>query len=115
MLFQNPESDGSYKAKFVNGKTKIKFVLNADLTPDNNPRHEVCSSLSFILTLLFDQKNSKKPIETDYLNLKFFEVEDPLRTNKIDWVHDISPILKVSALLYPSMQKILDLYTLSNL
>ena len=49
------------------------------------------------------------------MNLKFFEVEDPLRTNKIDWVHDISPILKVSALLYPSMQEILGLYTLSDL
>lgn len=40
----------------------------------------------------------------------FFET-DPKIDNVVDWYNDISPILKKMGLLYPSMQKLVDLYT----
>ena len=48
--------------------------------------------------------------------VKFFENEEiTAKTNKVDWVHDVGPELRKAALLFPQMQKILDLYNFQGL
>ena len=99
--------------QFVNGKATLKFALNTDLTSKNNPRHDIAKSLSQCGNIfIVDAQDNTISKVVDFSAI-FYET-DEVQKQKVDWVSDVSPILKMMGLLYPSMQNIVDLYNFEN-
>ena len=53
----------------------------------------------------------------DFCCIFFQNEENPSLSekNNIDWVHDVGPVLRKMALIYPAMQKIIDLYNFQGI
>ena len=100
---------------FKDGVTSVKLSLNEDLTEKNNPRAFPLKNAtnSIFKNLTLPGKISIKG-NTDLelsLSCNFFQNKLPSTIiKKTDWVHDIGPVLKRMGLLYPSMQRVVNLY-----
>ena len=96
---------------FVNGIASVKLALNTDLTEDTNPRFPTLESLAVQGNISVTGNPS-----TENLDFCCIFFQNPSTTTKStseskpDWVSTVGPELRKMALLYPSMQKIVDLY-----
>ena len=111
-MFTDEKGNKSTKAtaQFINGIAKIKLTLNEDLTPKNNPRTGWLEGVT-VCGKMFIKENEETMSQSLDFAASFFENKTlDAKTDKIDWVHDVGPFLKEMSLLYPQMQKIIDLY-----
>ena len=110
----------------MDGKVKINICLNEDLTAETNPRRLNDYSENPILGSMVSEAqvnvtyNMKGGcIITDATNDNFtamFFESNPLKGIQTpDWHHFVGPRLRVMALMYPAMQKIIDLYDFKSI
>ena len=91
------------------------MALDEDLSAKNNPRHEWKNSLALCGNMMVQNGENILSNKIEFC-CKFFENEERnVKTDRIDWVHDIGPELRQSGLVYPVMQNILDLYNFKSL
>ena len=89
----------------------MKFALNEDLTYLNNPRYPIFENLTISGNII--EKNEPKNFNSlDFCCLFFHNKPE---ASKLDWVSTVGPELRKMGLLYPSMQRIVDLYNFKSL
>ena len=114
MTFKDEKGNFTKKlpVKFINGRASVNVYLNKPLTDQNNPRWPFLESLCLVgsLTTSLNNTDLNKTFTAIYFqNTAESDKKSPL--DYVDWVNVVGPKLKLMGLLYPSMQKIVNLYS----
>ena len=74
-------------------------------------------SLAVQGNITIEEMKETKSTHLDICCIFFQNEESPEDSEKhnYDWVHDVGPILRQMALIYPTMQKIVDLYNFQGM
>ena len=116
LRFLNSTDPCSTDVAFENGRASIKLALNEDLTEDTNPRYPTLENLAVQGKISVNGNPSSEKL--DFCCIFFQNPSTTTTTStpetKPDWVSTVGPELRKMALLYPSMQKIVDLYNFTG-
>jgi hypothetical protein len=130
--FNNPDNDKtSVMTKTIKldaeGRGSFLLYMNENLTRFNNPRslvppklrgkgfstNPVISSIAITcdLNATFVKNGTEKIFSQDGVSAIYYESNPDLGEQFPDWKNYVGPRLRVMGLLYPAMQKIIDLYS----
>ena len=74
-------------------------------------------SLAVQGNITIEEMQETKSTYIDFCCIFFQNEENPENSEKhnFDWVHDVGPILRQMALIYPAMQRIVNLYNFQGM
>ena len=84
----------------------MKLALNTDLSSTNNPRFPLFENL--VIQGKIQEANSNERLDFSCI---FFHNKP---SSQKDWVNTVGPELRKMGLLYPAMQRIVDLYNFKD-